>query len=83
MGTFSRTLSLADGSNGSQSVEAVPLEDFFGIECDFELDRERFVMSLVYRQCILTLAFHNRETLEGLKNFIRKHLGDGLYQFLV
>jgi hypothetical protein len=68
----------SDARYGRSTLATVPLEDFCGIECGFELDREEHVMSLICRSQVLTFAFHNQQTLEAWKGFVRRHLGEGI-----
>ena len=60
-----------------QAKTTLPLEDFFGIESGFALDRESHVMAIVCTNSVLLLAFHNRETLIQWEIRIRSHLGEG------
>ena len=57
----------------------LPLEEFYGIESGFALDREPHVMAIVCGGAdrVLLLAFHNRETLIQWEIRIRSHLGEG------
>ena len=60
-----------------QTKTTFPLEDFFGIESGFALDRESHVMAIVCTNSVLLLAFLNRETLIQWEIRIRSHLGEG------
>jgi len=62
---------------GAADETTLPLEDYFGIDSQFELDREKYVMSIICRRQVFTLAFHNQEMLESWKDFISHHLGEG------
>jgi len=55
----------------------LPLEDYFGIDSQFELDKEKYVMSIVCRRQVFTLAFDNQTMLESWRDFISLHLGEG------
>jgi hypothetical protein len=76
--SFGKPIAQSDARAGRSPVATVPLEDFCGIECGFELDREKHVMSLICRKQVLTFAFHNQHTLDALKGFVRLHLGEGI-----
>jgi len=64
-------------SRASVDETTLPLEDYFGIDSQFELDRERFVMSIICRRRVFTLAFHNQTMLKSWHAFISHHLGEG------
>jgi len=55
----------------------LPLEDYFGIDSQFELDKEKHVMAIICRKRVFTLAFYNQEVLESWKDFISHQLGEG------
>jgi len=75
----SRRSSFRALGRGAADRTTLPLEDYFGIDSQFELDKEKYVMSIICRRQVFTLAFHNQETLESCKDFISHHLGEGDY----
>lgn len=64
-------------SRRSAGETTLPLEDYFGIDLQFELDREKYVMSIICRRQVFTLAFHNQTMMESWRDFISHHLGEG------
>jgi len=73
----SRRSSFKAIARGTTDETTLPLEDYFGIDSQFELDKEKYVMSIICRRQVFTLAFHNQEMLESWKDFISHHLGEG------
>ena len=65
-------------NRGAVDETTLPLEDYFGIDSQFELDKERYVMSIICRRRVFTLAFHNETMLQSWRDFISHHLGEGL-----
>jgi len=64
-------------SRGAVDETTLPLEDYFGMDSQFELDKERYVMSIICRRRVFTLAFDNQTILKSWRDFISIHLGEG------
>ena len=68
-----------DCFKNGQAKTTLPLEELYGIESGFALDREAHVMAIVCTSGVILLAFHNRETLIQWEIRIRSHLGEGKF----
>jgi hypothetical protein len=62
--------------NGQEKIN-IPLENFYGIASEFQLDREMHVMAIVCHKENILLAFQNTETLLAWVLTVRKQLGEG------
>ena len=62
--------------NGQEKAN-IPLEKFFGIDSNTQLDKERYVLSIICQQETVVLAFQNKETLLTWQTAVRSHLGEG------
>jgi hypothetical protein len=58
-------------------TSVILLEEVYGIDSDFELDFEKYVLSIVCRQRIITLAFCSHETLALWCSFLNGIFGKG------
>lgn len=59
------------------SKSTIVLEDFYGLNESLAFDKESRILSIVCRNRVINLAFHNQETLDIWRLTIIQHLGEG------
>ena len=66
--------------NGQEKA-MFPLEEFYGIESGFSLDKEQHVMAIVCQDMVVLLALYSTEVMIQWEIKIRANLGEGRYLF--
>ena len=67
----------SDKHKGESAKLHIPLQEFYGIESGFVLDKEHHVMAILCHKEAIVLSFSTRETLIQWEIKIRTHLGEG------
>ncbi|XP_069122722.1 uncharacterized protein [Argopecten irradians] len=65
-----------DAIKGESAKHDFYLEDFYGLETGFSLDKENNVLAIICHKQITTFAFENRETLIKFEVKIRTAIGE-------
>ena len=66
-------------ASATTATAVIALEDFYGIDVGFQLDREVNVMAVLCRKNVVLLALNSRQTMEAWSHAIRRHLGTGWF----
>ena len=68
---------IADSFKAGTEKASFSLQDFYGIQSGFSLDKEHHVLALICLRHVTLLAFDNYESLNVWRIIIREHLGQG------